>query len=123
VKLEDLPAPTLFQKEHVFAQDNVLYSTYKPSDLYMIFEEGLIEQDIQYQKDEKKWKITLEHYREKQEDLDLPQEGIRVKVKFNKVDDQRVAIEFTRLAGSAVLFHEKLADFKSKLSQYVDTTA
>lgn len=53
----------------------------------------------------------------------MPKEGIRVKVKFQKVDDLKTAIEFTKLAGSGLYFRDRLANMKDLISMYLDATA
>lgn len=54
--------------------------------------------------------------------MEMPAEGIRVKVKLSELDKQRVAIEFNKLAGSSVYFREQLAWMKAALNDYTDAT-
>lgn len=62
VQLDELPQLTLkqFNRNDVFAQDTVVYSTYRPDDLMKLFEEKCKDLDIKYTKDNDKFKIVFE---------------------------------------------------------------
>lgn len=70
-----------------------------------------------------KWKMVFDMYKEQTEDeikSELPQEGIRVQVKILKVDDSRVCVDFTRVAGSAWYFYDQFKLLKENLKDLSD---
>jgi exosome complex RNA-binding protein Csl4 len=61
--------------------------------------------------------MTFEMFKEQfEEDPELPKEGIRVSVKITKLDEQRVCVEFDRLAGNSRYFYEQFKLLKEALS-------
>jgi len=90
-----------------------------------LFAQTLENRDIQeVTKDEKKFKMCFNVYKE-QEDYEkadkLPQEGIRVKVKFSQYKDETTAIEISKLAGSSAQFRDELGWMKEILGGFADT--
>ena len=77
------------------------------------------------EKDEKyhKFYASLDEEKKKEAPLPTPAEGVRIKVKFSQYNDSTVAIEFTRLAGSAAYYRESLEWMKSSLADFIDASA
>jgi len=68
------------------------------------------------------FKLFKEQTKEDKE-FGLPQEGLYIKFKIQKIDDNTNAMEFTKLAGDSLFFREKLAWMKQLLADYTDATA
>lgn len=78
-----------FQKETVFGQDNLFYSTHDPQTLISAIEAVLSDMDIKAEKNAKKFKLTYEAYQDQTEEeakLELPCKGVRMQVKVTEVD-------------------------------------
>lgn len=70
-----------------------------------------------------KWKMTFDMFKEQTEDeqkAGLPQEGIRVQVNILKVDDERVCVDFTRVAGNSWYFYDQFKLLKENLKDLSD---
>lgn len=100
-----------------------MYSTYDAESVFKYLCEHLGDLDAKVEKNRGKSKLVYEIYKEQNEAQlkdELPQEGIRVQAKLLQVDDKRVAIEFSRMAGNSLYYHEQVSKMMDALADLND---
>jgi len=124
-EMDELPELSLakFDKNIVVNMDNVFYSTYRADGLMNLFEEACKDKDIKYTRDNAKSKLIftcLKDQTDEEREIELPQEGFQAKVKFAEVDKGKVAVEFTKLAGSSDYYRDQMSWMKSVIQDYMN---
>lgn len=117
----------MLNNQAIIANDTIVYSTYKAQDLFYYFMDAMTDNNAEInEKKDNKMKFKFKIFKEQTEEdkaIELPQEGLYVKFKINKVDENTAAMEFTKLAGDSLFFREKLTWMKSILGDFTDATA
>lgn len=108
------PFKCLEQYEKVFATTTQFFSTYNPDMIEDALKESLENQSIEPQINEKKYKMKFE-LQTKDQGGQIQQ--IKMCVRILKVDDQNVCVEFTKLGGDQIRYHEHFNDFKNQVLQ------
>lgn len=106
------PFKTLDAYEKVFATNTQFFSTYNPDMIEDALKESLENQSIEPVISDKKYKMKFE-LQTKDQGGQLQQ--CKMCVRILKVDEQTVCVEFTKLGGDQIRFHEHFNDFKNQV--------
>lgn len=123
-QISDLPELKVFDQKAFHVPDTVMYSTYDPEFLLKTLADKLSERDAKVNVNTAKWKLNYEEQRDLKPDAEGQiQEGgyVNLKVKITQIDEERVAIEFKKLGGSAFFFRDQIQCMKDILSPFNDT--
>lgn len=120
----DLPLLKTFNQNDVFALDTVIYSTFDPQDLFDALQGKLQDLDLKFVSKPNKFKLSYNLHKDPISNVgdSEPKEcgSICVKAKITEIDAERIALEFTKLSGSAFLFHEHVQHMKDLLDEFND---
>lgn len=113
------PLKALDPYEKVFGTKTEFFSTYNPDMIEDALKESLENQSIKANINEKKYKLKF--------DLQTKDQGgqvqlIKMCVRILKVDDATVCVEFTKLGGDQIRYHEHFNDFKNQVLTAMNDT-
>jgi len=107
------PQKELLAYEKVFAQNTEFFSTCNPDMIEEVLCEHLrSKMNVEPKLNDQKYKIK---YSLEQTGQDETIQKIDVCVRILKVDDQKVCVEFSKLSGPNVFFHENFNEFTNKV--------
>jgi len=123
----DLPLLKSFNEGDIFVPDSVLYSTYDPEFLLETLQQKLMDLDLKFDLKQKKLKVGYDLQRDpivddsNQDSLKVG-DYVRVQAKITEIDEDRVALEFKKMSGSAFFFREHVQLMKDLLGEFNDAT-
>merc|ERR1719263_1123881 len=111
-----VPSKELLTYEKVFAQNTEFFSTCNPD----LIEEALCEHlrnklKVEPAVNKTKYKVKFSYESVGQDET---KQNIEVCVRILKVDDEKVCVEFTKVSGNNVLFHENFTELTKKVLDF-----
>jgi len=112
------PQKQLLAYEKVFAQNTEFFSTCNPDMIEEVLCEHL-RMNVEPKLNDTKYKIKYTHETTGQDET---LQKIEVCVRILKVDDQKVCVEFSKVSGPNVFFHENFNEITKKVLNFSNDT-
>merc|ERR1711988_213257 len=111
------PQKLLLPYEKVFAKNTEFFSSCNPDTIEEALVEHLRKISIEPKINNEKYKIKYSYVQTNQDET---KETIEVCVRILKVGDDQVCVEFTKLSGPNVLFHENFNELTKKTLNFAN---
>lgn len=113
------PKKTLDQYEKIFAQNTEFFSTYNPDMIEEAFIKHLRNEGIEPKTNEKKYKTK---FTIKTTDQGGQQQEIQICMRILGVGEDEYCVEFQKLSGDQIRFHDHFNEFKNTVLEFANDT-
>lgn len=113
------PKKTLDQYEKIFAQNTEFFSTYNPDMIEEAFIKHLRNEGIEPKTHEKKYKTK---FMIKYSDQGGQEQEIKICMRILGVGEDEYCVEFQKLDGDQIRFHQYFSEFKDTVLEFANDT-